>query len=81
MAASEWFMRMLKGRSFQFARGARAWERGEPCAWVPLHDAGDVFEFWSGWRMACAMDYLRRCEIAEQMGDDRDRVRFQFNEG
>ena len=75
----QWFEQTLSERNFSYRRGAAAWKRGEACPPEPASEVGAEFEFWLGWRMACGVDFLRRRDLAERMGDDPERVSIQDN--
>lgn len=71
-------MAVVSDLTLAYQRGRRLWRMGKPRPPRP-DDEDDCtsaeFWCWCGYMTARGVDYLKRCELAEKMGGDSEKVR------
>lgn len=53
-----------------YKRGQKLWKDGKPCPPKPSDECTGLEDhslLWIGWRVACAMDHMDRCEVARRL--------------
>lgn len=61
---------VLSPAYMQYRRGVKMWEDGKPCPPKPSDECTGLEPhslLWIGWRMGLAMDWMKRCEVAEAL--------------